>query len=121
MVGRITSARSHLSPHWLRLAVWRAAEDLADVFARLEAEAAEAEVADRAGEVLAYRPDFVSCVFHVGFLSVPETAGHLDRLRTERPVFSNAPARSAFLRSLQRRDLEPIDATAARVAGLRRT
>jgi hypothetical protein len=120
MTGRITSKRIHVAPYWLGLAVWNVAEDLSDDFEMLELErhtgqAIKWDAIDE--DLMSYQPDFVSCVFHVGFLSVPESGCQLERLRNEAPLLTNSPVRSAFLRMLERGEVTPIDATAAKVGG----
>jgi hypothetical protein len=59
----------------------------------------------------------VTCVLHVGFLSIVETEKELSRLRGEVVRSDNSPARSRMARLLRKDYVRPIDRTAAKVAG----
>lgn len=59
----------------------------------------------------------VTCVLHVGFLSIMETENELSRLRGEAVQADISPARSRMARLLNKDYVRPIDRTAAKVAG----
>jgi hypothetical protein len=66
---------------------------------------------------LAYGTSLATCVFHVGFISICETAEQLDRLRNEPVSCDYSPARSRFIRHVGSHFVAPINVTAAKVAG----
>ena len=61
--------------------------------------------------------EHTTAVLHVFFVFVPETEGHVERLRNEAEVADFSPSRSSFSNRIKTHAITPIDATAARVAG----
>jgi hypothetical protein len=121
MIGRTTSTASDsqidaavLSA--LRLKAWR----LVDAFVqRSRAYQFKGHCGEREDEsaISGCRQSPISCVFHVGFVSIIETPEQLERLRRERVAIPSSTARSRMGRMIEREFVRPIDSTAAKVAG----
>ena len=58
-----------------------------------------------------------TCVLHVGFLSIPETADQISRLKNEPLECDFSPCRSRFMAHSAAHFVTPIDALAGRVTG----